>query len=46
MLEDYYVKIKRDYEYILGGCVDSKLLNVRVFDEVTKKSVYAKQQMQ
>ena len=44
LLEDYYVKDKKGiYEYILGGCVDSKLLNVRVFDEVTKKSVYAKQ---
>lgn len=30
-------------EYILGGCTDTKLLNVRVFDEKTKKVVYAKQ---
>ena len=30
-------------EYILGGSIDTKLLNVRVFDEVTKKSVYAVQ---
>jgi hypothetical protein len=27
----------------LGDCVDSKLLDVRVFDEATKKSVYAQQ---
>lgn len=30
-------------EYILGGCTDTKLLNIRVFDEKTKKAVYAKQ---
>ena len=44
MLGDDYVKDNKGiYEYILGGCVDSKLLNVRVFDESTKKSVYTKQ---
>lgn len=31
------------YEYILGGCKDTKLLEIRVFDEPTKKAVYAKQ---
>jgi len=31
------------FEYILGGENDKKLLNVRVFDESTKKSVYTKQ---
>lgn len=30
-------------EYILGGCTDTKLLNIRIFDEKTKKAVYAKQ---
>lgn len=30
-------------EYILGGCVDTKLLEIRVFDDITKKSVYNKQ---
>ena len=30
-------------EYILGGCVDTKLLNVRVFDDKTKSIVYKKQ---
>jgi len=41
---DSYVKNRRGiYEYILGGCKDTKLLDVRVFDEATKKSVYAKQ---
>ena len=44
LLEDYYVKDKKGiYEYVLSNCVDSKLLNVRVFDDVTKKYVYAKQ---
>ncbi len=44
LLEDYYVKDNKGiYEYILGGCVDNKLLNVRVFDDVTKKSVYLRQ---
>jgi hypothetical protein len=41
---DSYVKNRRGiYEYILGGSKDTKLLDVRVFDEATKKSVYATQ---
>ncbi len=41
---DPYVKNRRGiFEYILGGSKDTKLLNIRVFDEATKKSVYAKQ---
>ena len=41
---DSYVKNRRGiYEYILGGSTDTKLLDVRVFDEATKKSVYATQ---
>ncbi len=41
---DPYVQNHRGvFEYILGGLQDSKLLDVRVFDEATKKSVYAKQ---
>ena len=41
---DPYVKNHRGiFEYILGGLQDSKLLDVRVFDEATKKSVYAEQ---
>lgn len=41
---DPYVKNRRGiFEYILGGSVDTKLLDVRVFDEATKKSVYATQ---
>ncbi|MBR1936330.1 MAG: DUF262 domain-containing protein [Bacilli bacterium] len=30
-------------EYILGGCKDTKLLNIRVFDDNTKRIVYEKQ---
>lgn len=41
---DPYVKNRRGiFEYILGGSKDTKLLDVRVFDEATKKSVYTKQ---
>lgn len=31
------------FEYVLGGSTDTKLLNVRVFDEKIKKTTYAKQ---
>ena len=41
---DPYIKNRRGiFEYILGGSTDTKLLDVRVFDEATKRSVYAKQ---
>ena len=41
---DPYVKNRRGiFEYILGGCIDTKLLDVRIFDEATKRSVYATQ---
>lgn len=41
---DPYVKNRRGiYEFILGGSTDTKLLDVRVFDDATKKSVYKKQ---
>ena len=41
---DPYVKDRKGvFEYILGGETDKKLLNVRVFDEATKRSVYAEQ---
>lgn len=41
---DPYVKDRRGiFEYILGGSTDTKLLNVRVFDDATKKTVYATQ---
>ena len=39
---DSYVKNRKGvFEYILNGSFDTKLLNVRVFDEATKKAVYA-----
>lgn len=38
---DPYVKNRKGiFEYILGGERDHRLLDVRVFDEATKKSVY------
>ena len=41
---DPYVKSRKGvYEYILGNSVDTKLLEVRVFDEADKRSAYAKQ---
>lgn len=41
---DPYVKSRKGiFEYVLGGSTDTKLLVVRVFDDATKKSVYAKQ---
>ena len=44
LYSDSYVTAHRGiFEYILGGQQDSKLLDVRVFDEATKRSVYAKQ---
>jgi hypothetical protein len=39
---DPYIKNRKGiFEYILGGSTDTKLLEVRVFDEATKKSKYA-----
>jgi len=41
---DPYVKNRKGiFEYILGGSVDTKLLEVRVFDEAIKKAQYSKQ---
>lgn len=41
---DPYIKNRKGiFEYILGGEKDTKLLDVRVFDEAIKRSVYAKQ---
>ena len=41
---DPYVNNRRGvFEYILGDSVDTKLLDIRVFDEATKRTVYAKQ---
>jgi hypothetical protein len=41
---DPYIKKKRGiFEFILGGLKDTKLLEVRVFDDATKHAVYEKQ---
>lgn len=38
---DAYVKNRRGiFEYVLGGEIDTKLLDVRIFDDATKRSVY------
>lgn len=47
LLSDYYVKDRKGiFEYILGGCVDISLLNIRIFDEIIKKTVYKTQTQQ
>ena len=44
LYSDSYIKNRKwVFEYILGWEVDTKLLQVRIFDEVIKKSVYTKQ---
>lgn len=44
---DPYVKNRKGiFEYLLGGEVQTSLLQVRVFDEATKKSVYKRQTLQ
>jgi len=41
---DPYVKNRKGiFEYILGGMIDTKLLDIRFFDEATKKIVYSQQ---
>ena len=41
---DYFVKSRKGiFEYILGGCVDTRLLDIRIFDDVTKRTVYEQQ---
>jgi hypothetical protein len=44
LYSDPYVKSRKGiFEFILGGSTNTKLLEVRVFDEATKKSTYATQ---
>ena len=41
---DYFVKNRKGvFEYILSGCTDTKLLDIRIFDDVTKRTVYERQ---
>lgn len=44
LMEDSQVTAKKGiFEYVLGGCEDKRLLNVRVFDEKTKMKAYQRQ---
>ena len=44
LISDPYVQDHKNiFEYVLGGCCDTKLLNIRVFEEPTKRRVYEKQ---
>ena len=44
LMDDPQVSTKKGiFEYVLGGEQDTRLLNVRVFDEKTKRAVYATQ---
>ena len=41
---DPYVKNRRGiWEYLLGGAKETKLLDIRIFDEATKKATYKRQ---
>jgi hypothetical protein len=42
LYDDPYIKNRKGiFEYILGGMTDTKLLDVRVFDDAIKKSMFA-----
>ena len=44
---DEFVRNRKGiFEYVLGGCIDTKLLEVRIFDDHIKKIVYSKQTQQ
>ena len=44
LYDDSYVKSKKGiWEFVLGGSIDRYLLDVRIFDDSTKKSTYAVQ---
>jgi len=41
---DVYIKNRKGiFEYILGGCAEARFLEIRIFDEATKRTVYKKQ---
>ncbi|MDE6306535.1 MAG: DUF262 domain-containing protein [Muribaculaceae bacterium] len=41
---DPYVKNRRGvFEFLLGGETDTKLLDIRIFDEATKRAIYSSQ---
>ena len=44
LYNDEFIRNKKGiFEYVLDGCVNSKLLEVRIFDDRDKKTVYNKQ---
>lgn len=44
LMGDFFVKDKKGiFEYVLGGCQDNSLLNIRCFDEPVKRAVYKRQ---
>jgi hypothetical protein len=44
LLQDDYVENRRGiWEYLLGGSKDKKLLDIRIFEEATKKATYRRQ---
>ena len=43
MHDDYVTNRRGIFEYVLGGCQDTKLLNVRLFDKPTMRKVYQEQ---
>ncbi|MBQ7789588.1 MAG: DUF262 domain-containing protein [Clostridia bacterium] len=44
LYDDTYINNRKGiFEYILGGCVDTKLLDVRIFDDAIKRKVYKAQ---
>ena len=43
-MSDPYIHNKKGiFEYILGGCTDTKLLEIRMFDDSTKRTKYQQQ---
>lgn len=43
LADDFVTNGKGVFEYVLGGEKDTSLLNIRIFDDRTKKAVYQKQ---
>ena len=43
MHDDFVTNRRGIFEYVLGGCHDTKLLNVRLFDKATMRKVYDRQ---
>lgn len=43
MHDDFITNHRGIFEYVLGGCQDTKLLNVRLFDKPTMRKVYEQQ---